>query len=281
MRILQTLVLSLLIGLLSEVFARQIPQPNFEDIRMRNVQYNPNNVTEIFVKPSIFTQIVLEEGEEHEVHAFGDEDAWHFASYKNYLFIKPKLRLGTTNFSVITNKRNYMFKIHYMEEKAVTDMYQVRFIYPEVVSQKEREEKAKQAVETAFEKGKTTKTYNLDYAMKVRGNRAIAPTNVYDDGNFTYFKFDGNVDLPAIYAVDVSDTQKYGQEILVNYTVQGVGNDTFVMHKVHNIWRLRLSDTVIDIYNNSLNDHGVLNKTGTISSEVKRIELGGEVEQVQ
>lgn len=280
MRILKALVLSL--GLFSGVaFSQQLPQPNAEDVRMATVHYDTNNVTEIFVKPGIFTQIVLEEGEQHEVHAFGDEEAWHFASYKNYLFIKPKLTLGTTNFSVVTNKRNYMFKVNYIADNNATDMYQVRFIYPEVISQKEKEEQAKQAVETAFEKGKTTKTYNLDYTMRVRGNRTIAPVNVYDDGNFTYFKFAGNVDLPTIYAVDVSDTQKYGQEILVNYTVQGVGNDTLVMHKVHRHWRLRLADTVIEVYNNHSNDYGILNQTGTTSSEVERIELGGEIEQVQ
>lgn len=258
-------------------FAEQIPQPNAEDVRMATVHYDSNNVTEIFVKPGIFTQIVLEDGEQHEVHALGDEEAWHFAYYKNYLFVKPKQTLGTTNLSVVTNKRNYMFKVNYVADNNATDMYQVRFIYPEVISQAAQEAKNKQALENAFDKGKTTKTYNLDYTMRVRGNRTIAPVNAYDDGNFTYFKFAGNVDLPAIYAVDVSDT-KYGQEILVNYTVQGIGNDTLVMHKVHGMWRLRLGDTVIDVYNNGLNGYGVLNQTGTISSEVERIELGGEIE---
>ncbi len=258
-------------------FAEQIPQPNAEDVRMATVHYDSNNVTEIFVKPGIFTQIVLEDGEQHEVHALGDEEAWHFAYYKNYLFVKPKQTLGTTNLSVVTNKRNYMFKVNYVADNNATDMYQVRFIYPEVISQAEQEAKNKQVLENAFDKGKTTKTYNLDYTMRVRGNRTIAPVNAYDDSNFTYFKFAGNVDLPAIYAVDVSDT-KYGQEILVNYTVQGIGNDTLVMHKVHGMWRLRLGDTVIDVYNNGLNGYGVLNQTGTISSEVERIELGGEIE---
>lgn len=258
-------------------FAEQMPQPNAEDVRMATVHYDSNNVTEIFVKPGIFTQIVLEDGEQHEVHALGDEEAWHFAYYKNYLFVKPKQTLGTTNLSVVTNKRNYMFKVNYVADNNATDMYQVRFIYPEAIDQAEQEAKNKQALENAFDKGKTTKTYNLDYTMRVRGNRTIAPVNAYDDGNFTYFKFAGNVDLPAIYAVDVSDT-KYGQEILVNYTVQGIGNDTLVMHKVHGMWRLRLGDTVIDVYNNGLNGYGVLNQTGTISSEVERIELGGEIE---
>ncbi len=258
-------------------FAEQMPQPNAEDVRMATVHYDSNNVTEIFVKPGIFTQIVLEDGEQHEVHALGDEEAWHFAYYKNYLFVKPKQTLGTTNLSVVTNKRNYMFKVNYVADNNATDMYQVRFIYPEVISQAEQEAKNKQVLENAFDKGKTTKTYNLDYTMRVRGNRTIAPVNAYDDSNFTYFKFAGNVDLPAIYAVDVSDT-KYGQEILVNYTVQGIGNDTLVMHKVHGMWRLRLGDTVIDVYNNGLNGYGVLNQTGTISSEVERIELGGEIE---
>lgn len=264
----------LILGLWASLaVAGQIPKPNNEDVRMSTVHYDSNNVTEIFVKPGIFTQIVLEDGEQLEVHALGDEEAWHFAHYKNYLFIKPKQTLGTTNFSVVTNKRNYMFKVNYVDDRTATDMYQVRFIYPDTLSKKQQEAKNKQTLDNAFEQGKTSKIYNLDYTMKVKGNRTIAPINAYDDGNFTYFKFAGNVDLPAIYAVDVSD-KAYGQEILVNYTVQGAGNDTLVMHKVHGHWRLRLGNTVVDVFNNSLDGWGVLNQTGTTSKEVKRIELG-------
>lgn len=257
------------------VMAAQYPTPTQDDNRLATAYYQQDNVTEIFVKPGIFTQIVFEEGEEYEVHALGDE-AWHVASHKNFLFIKPKAPLGTTNLSIITNKRDYMFKVNYLEDKTAVDMYRVKFIYPEVQSAEAKAAAEKQAVEEGFKESLTQKVYNLDYSMRVKGNRHIAPINVYDDGTFTYFKFEGNVDLPAIYAVDSSNTEPYGKEMLVNSTVKGTGNNTLMMHKIHGLWRLRLDETVIDVYNNSLDGYGVLNQSGTASETVERVEVGGE-----
>lgn len=258
---------------LSAAFAAQIPQSLPTDSRIATAYYDPKNVTEIFVKPGVFTQIVFEDGEEHEVHALGDEDAWYFAAYKNYIFLKPKQTDGTTNFSVITNKRDYMFKVHYVDNPNVKDMYQVRFIYPDTIAKQKKQADEKAKIENGFNTSKLKKTYNLDYTMRVKGDRTIAPINVYDDGTFTYFKFAGNVDLPAIYAVDGLNMNSYGKEILVNQTITGAANDTVVMHKIHGVWRLRLDKTVIDIYNDGLNKYGAKNYTMTASPNVQRVEI--------
>lgn len=242
-----------------------LPLSAGKDSRITTVEYDEKNVVEIKAKPGVVTQIVLQKGEEHEAHAFGDGEAWHFNSFKNNLFLKPAQPLGTTNLSVITNKRDYMFKINFVDEAVMgDDLYQVRFVYPdEAVKANDGKQ-----IEQTLENAKFKKIYNLNYVSK--GNQMIAPVNVYDDGSFTYFKFPGNVDLPSIYAVTTGKTS-HGDEMLVDKSVTGVGNNTIVMHKVHPWWRLRLGSQVLDIRNSSMNWQGVLNQTGTIAPDVERV----------
>lgn len=251
-------------------FSAEFPVTAGKDNRVTTVNYDENNVVEIQAKPGVVTHIVLQKGETHEAHAFGDGDAWHFSDYKNNLYIKPAQPNGTTNLSVITNKRDYMFKIQFLPETAPGEMYQVRFNYPDDITSSNSANSQKET-EKRFENAKIKKLYNLQYSM--RGNQTIAPINVYDDGTFTYFKFPGNVDLPTIYAVTNEGKNKYGQEMLVNKSITGQGNSTIVMHKVHAWWRLRLGDAVLDIQNDGMNWLGVLNKTGTVAPDVERVEV--------
>lgn len=254
--------------------AADIPISIGSDPRVTTVAYNDDDVVELIVKPGVATHIVLQEGEEYEAHAFGDSDAWHFSSFKNNLFIKPAQPLGTTNLSVITNRRTYVFKVNFVNEEAtLTDMYQVKFLYPNDINQAQIEANNKAEVESRLNGSKNQKIYNLNYGMK--GDKAIAPINIWDDGTFTYFKFAGNTDMPAIYSVTLDGTSEVGQETLVNKTIEGSGNNIAVMHKVNYLWRLRLGRQVLDIRNDSMNWYGTLNESGTIANDVERVPKGG------
>lgn len=254
--------------------AADIPISIGSDKRVTTVAYKDDDVVELVVKPGIATHIVLQAGEEYEAHAFGDSEAWHFSSYKNNLFIKPAQPMGTTNLSVITNKRTYVFKVNFISEGSdLTDMFQVKFIYPNEINQAEVEANNKAEIENRLDDAKTQKVFNLNYTMK--GGKTIAPINVWDDGTFTYFKFAGNTDMPAIYSVALDGSSANGQETLVNKTIEGSGNDIAVMHKVSHLWRLRLGREVLDIRNDSMNWYGTLNKSGTIANDVERVEIGG------
>lgn len=247
------------------VYAASLPISAGKDSRITTVEYDENNVVEIKAKPGVVTQIILGKGEEYEAHAFGDGEAWHFNSYKNSLFLKPAKPLGTTNLSVITNKRNYMFKINFVDENDTSgDLFQVKFTYPNEVAQAQDSK----GIDQKLNDSKYRKIYNLNYVAK--GSQAIAPINVYDDGTFTYFKFPGNVDLPAIYAVTRGKNGK-GDELLVDSSVIGAGNNIIIKHKVNDWWRLRLGQEVMDIRNVGLNPQGVLNQSGTISPDVERV----------
>lgn len=258
-------VIAIGLGVVSPTWAASLPISAGVDSRITTVPYDDKNVVEIKAKPGIVTQIVLQKGEVYEAHAFGDGEAWFFNHYKNNLFLKPAKPLGTTNLSVITNKREYMFKVNFVDDKVIgEDMFQVRFTYPN----EEVKANETKSIEQDLNNAKFKKIYNLNYVAK--GSQIIAPINVYDDGNFTYFKFPGDVDLPAIYAVAPGYNPR-GDEILVDRTVTGVGNNTIVMHKVSPWWRLRLGKDVLDIRNDSINWQGVLNQSGTIAPDVERV----------
>ena len=240
------------------------PHSRGADDRVRQVQYHDNEVFLINAKAGVATNIVLESDEVYLTHAFGDSEAWEFETYGNNVFIKPKVEHGSTNLVLVTNKRTYNFFVKY-GNKAV---YQIKFNYPDTQAKLQAKNQRSNLLDEAY-KGRT---FNLAYEMKVpKGSTNIQPLNVWDDGTFTYFKFAGNVDLPAIYAV----LQEDGKEVIVNRTVTGQSNNIIVMHKVNPKWKLRLGAAVIEIYNNGMNWVGIENKSGTVSPFVQRELVGG------
>lgn len=264
----------LALGLIVPCFAysAQLPLSAGYDERITIVPYNERDVVELAVKPGLVTQIVFGDGEEYEAHAVGDSEAWHIGHYKNFLFLKPAQPLGTTNLSVVTNKHNYMFKVNFVDVPG-QDMYQVEFTYPNEEQNEQLKAQEKQVIKDRLDGSYTSKIYNLNYSMK--GDYTIAPTHAYDDGTFTYFKFTGNVDLPAIYLVNQQSSEDHGSEHIVNKTIKGDGNDTVVMHKTGHQWRLRLGEQVLDIYNDNMLQ-GATNTSGTIAPNVERVVLGDD-----
>lgn len=263
MKLLHSILFSSLLVVSVYSNAASYPTPIANDSRVLEVDYLPYDVVEISSSPGVLTQIVLEKNEKYEAHEFGDPKAWHFNHFKNNMFFKPAERLGTTNLVLITNKRQYLFKVNYNEGK--NDVYKVVFRYhldkkSDVTDEKRIEEKLANASKE--------KVYNLDYAM--RGDTSIAPLFAYDDDTFTYFEFPGNVDLPAIYAVVGDKNSAYGKELIVNKTIKGEGNQIIVMHKVNAMWRFRLGDSVLEVMNKNPKWWGTTNKTGTVSEAVKR-----------
>lgn len=105
---------------------------------------------------------------------------------------------------------------------------------------------------------------NTNYSMEVVTMAAdIRPTEVFDDGRFTFFRFPGNSPVPAIYK-SVPNTEK---EWLVNSHRDG---DLIVMHGVARLWNLRTDDDVVGIFNDAFDTLGNPPQDGTTSSTLKR-----------
>lgn len=84
---------------------------------------------------------------------------------------------------------------------------------------------------------------NTNYSMK--GDAELAPSVIFDDGNFTYIKFADNGDLPSIFSVD-----KNQEESVLNYFHQ---DGYLVVDHVGKQFTFRRGDVATCIYNRAFN----------------------------
>lgn len=272
------LALALVLPLLLAGTAAQalsVPRGNARDDRVRTVVYDPMNVTKIVGVIRSSTQVMFAEDEEVVHVAVGDAIAWEVAPAGNILFLKPRERHPPTNLQVVTtrrdgSKRSYQFDLT-MREGAIgpgTDTYfMVRFAYPgdeaaraRAEAEIRRADAGARAADQVLDLHQRFGPRNWRYSAQGRG--AIEPEAVYDDGKSTTFKFEGNIEIPAIYIVN-SD----GQESLVNKDVR---DDLVVVHAVAPKFVLRRGSDVICIYNEAYSPTGINPRTGTTSPSVQR-----------
>lgn len=242
------------------------PRSSKFDTRIKQTAYNRNDVVAVDGAVGIATHIEVGEGEYYKAHAFGDASAWEFANIDNHFFVKPIAEFGDTNLTIITNKRSYYFKLNYHADMTKNGIYALSFAYPDEVRKQNVERQQKAKIEREFKKAQDKRTYNIDYTMA--GDIDIAPINIWDDGSFTYFKFQENVDMPSIFFAEMK-----GQEAIVNKTVDPKNNNIVIVHKLLNPtdkWIVRKDNKVMSIFKESnarnLND----NASGTITNSIRR-----------
>lgn len=245
--------------------AAQVPTVSPKDNRIRYVRYDPENVVQLDGVIGIATHIILQEGETYVTHAFGDADAWSFAIERNHVFIKPKADNATTNLVIVTDRRSYNFRLNYVPTRKASAVYQLAFTYPGETAQGRASAVERAATDAAFTAQR--RKPNLKYTMS--GDYSIAPVNVWDNGEFTFFKFPGNRDVPAIYMVDGD-----GKESIVNRNTTGAANDVVVVQKINPKFYLRLGNQSLAVFNEAFDPYGVPNNSGTSSPNVERVLKG-------
>lgn len=219
------------------------------DTRVQYFNYNENDVYTINTHIGKASLIQLENGEsvDDEVSALGmgDAESWSLAVKGNNIIFKPIKAQPDTNIVLVTNRRTYAFDLRNVEHAAPT--YIARFIYPEVAEEATAKPAQNTMPATLQQVGVTAEgqtvwidaKYNMDYRYK--GAKALKPTNVWNDGRFTYMRFNHGGDLPAIYRVLPDNS-----EMIVN---QHIENDTVVLQEVSPVYRLRFGRQVGDVAN--------------------------------
>jgi type IV secretion system protein VirB9 len=247
-------------------WASETPIPGPKDARVRNVNYDPDQVVTVVGSFRHAIEIQFGPGETVTQAALGDTISWQIAPVGNIVFLKPRERAGSTNLIVVTNAggspRTYHFNLVLGAGEA---MYGIRFHYP-------REERALAALQVQFAQAQAAKavetniaTAALDHAViegtrnmnyTVQGDAALQPTEISDNGEFTVLRYPGHADIPSIFGVDVD-----GTETIIPYDVR---EDFVVIHAVYRQLRLRRGATVLCIYNEAplRNDRG--DRTGTV-----------------
>ena len=267
MKTLKSFIFLLSFSLLSvKAFAEQLPTFT-KDSRMQTFDYTKEDVFVIKARFGYGIVIQFEDGETiHDNGGLGVGEArfWNIAVKGNNVFFKPlEAYVPPTNMIIVTNKRTYVFQL---ETTTADDMtYVARFNYPDKPINANTP--LPKAMPTSFQRVRQGDTsYLIDAKINTayvkRGNLELAPTAMWDDGLFTYLKYDNAKELPSVYKV-----MPDGSEMLVNTHIQ---DDTTIIHEVGDLYRLRLGRAVAELGNQKYQDNG-FNRTGTAIDGVIRI----------
>lgn len=252
----------------TQAFALATPSKSRLDGRIQYVNYSEHNVTKIKAVNGFITTITFAEGETVSNYGSGYSTAWEFAAADNHFFLKPKDKEATTNIIIVTNRHVYSIDVQLIDdEKDAT--YQLVYKYPgdEAKIRARSAEKKKLSDELERTDPNVTEERpvgNYQYTMnfgKDEGSRDLAPALVYDNGQFTYFRFNSQKDVPAIYRVSAD-----GESLVNSHVEKGV----LVVHGVYKEYRLRAGKSVVGVYNENYRGGDLQPASGTTVKTVTR-----------
>lgn len=173
------------------------PQPGMGNAHIQTVDYRPEQVVWLEAAPGYQVTIELAPDEQVENVALGDSGAWQVTANRrgDRLFVKPVREGVSTNMLIITDTRTYNFQLSPLSDPRPDTAWSIKFRYPAALSESPASASEEQVV------GR----------YRVRGNAALRPSAIHDDGVHTYIEWPEDRALPAIYALDGRS-----QETLIN-----------------------------------------------------------------
>lgn len=252
--------------------ANAVPAGGPADARVRYVEYSPDQVYTIYGRFRHALEIEFAPGETITQAALGDTVSWEIAPVGNIVFLKPRERSASTNLIVLTNHAGHVrsYRFHLVLNGGPA-MYSVKFRYSgEEAARNDRlalldrlaAAKAAQAgaIKSALDQAVIEGKRNLDYWL--RGDSALEPSEVSDNGEFTVMRFPGHQEIPAIFGVGED-----GSEAIIDYDVR---EDYVVIHGIYKEMRLRKGRAVLCITNGRPDAAGRDARTGTVSPIIER-----------
>lgn len=258
------------------------------DPRLREVVYDAKAVVTVPVKRGVVTLVVLDADEAiSEVAAGlgGDctkvEAAWCIAAQPGgrTLFVKPKTAASAANtVAVVTDRRSHSFRFVVLADgdskppiyRLVVKASAARMAAPALQARDgvPRSLPAPLAALPPVPAPPSTQqlvaerlqakpqVINSSYSIaEGRASEDIVPALVFDDGRFTYLRFPGNREVPAVFHV-LGD----GSETLVNARME---DDLLVVDRVSRRLTLRAGSAVVAIWNDAFDLDGVPPERGT------------------
>jgi len=259
------------------------------DPRLREVVYDPRAVVTVPVKRGVVTLVVLDADESITEVAAGlggdcakAESAWCVAAQpggRNF-FVKAKSSASAANnLAVVTDRRTHAFRFVVLADGdpkppvyrlvvkaparvapatrlALRDMASLVAL-PVVPSPPPPQQVVAERLQAKPE------VMNTQYSVaEGTGSQDIVPTLVFDDGRFTYLRFPGNREIPAVFHV-LGD----GGETLVNARMD---DDLLVVDRVSRRLMLRAGSAVVGLWNEAFDLDGKPPGNGTTVPGVQR-----------
>jgi type IV secretion system protein VirB9 len=260
------------------------------DPRLREVLYDPRAVVTVPVKRGVVTLVVLDADESITEVAAGlggdcskTDAAWCVAAQPGgrNLFVKAKRSASApNNLAVVTDRRTHAFRFVVLADSdPKAPVYRLlvrasvvpapqptrltlRDAMPAMVLPAAPPAPSPREVVAERLQAKA-QVRNTNYAIaEGAGSEDIVPALVFDDGRFTYFRFPGNREVPAVFHV-LGD----GSETLVNARME---DDLLVVDRVSRRLMLRSGSAVVGIWNDAFDLDGLPPTDGTTVPGVQR-----------
>lgn len=276
MKAVAVLMVGVLASLAVSTVLAQTPDP-----RLREVVYDPQAIVTVPVRRGVVTHLVL--GIDEAITELGSglgadcskpEAAWCIAAQPGgrNIFVKPKSTAGApNNLAVVTDRRTHAFRLVVLPEgdtRPAVYRLVVRAPVPRPASVVAARPAgpalrpapvmpelplppAPSAQELVVERLKSgPQLLNSEYSVAEGSASAdIVPTLVFDDGRFTYLRFPGNREVPAVFQV-LGD----GSEAVVNVRME---DDLLVVDRVARRLMLRSGSAVVGVWNEAFDIDGV------------------------
>lgn len=177
------------------------PQAGQGDPHIQSVAYDPQQVVGLHVAGGYAVTLVFAADERIQTVTLGDSAGWQVTvdHSADHLVVKPLGNPSPTNLTVMSDQRSYNFTLYGAGPGEGVQPYLVSFTYP-----------LPPAEPVLAEPAPAPGSYRL------RGDKAIWPAMLSDDGAATVMRWAGDQTIPAVYQQD-----ERGHLALVNGVMQG------------------------------------------------------------
>lgn len=222
---------------------------------VQQYEYEPDRIYEVRTGLGITTQIELSPNEKILDFSTGFSAGWDLTRRENVFYLKPKNVDVDTNMVIRTATHSYIFELKVVatdwtalsQAKQAGVQYKITFAYPnDIEFASEADEKSVPQLSTKLDKDRR---YNFNYDYSTRTRQAwLIPTNVYDDGKFTYVKMSDLTAFPTGNFPAVFGREREGSEdFVVNTTVE---NNTLIVHGTYPFLVIRHGKNVVGLRRN-------------------------------
>lgn len=213
--------------LIAFALALSAPVAAQDDPRLVTLVFDEAQVYTIKGKVRVQTTIKFAPDETIQNVAIGDSSAWQVQpnQAQSILFVKPLETSASTNMTVVTSRRTYLFDLVASPRNA--PLYVLQFRYPEVekaeeearlaaAAAAEREEANAVEVAAATDPLAVSDPATLNFAWAGEGEADLLPARTYDNGEAVFLTWPEGTAIPAILI-----TNEDGDEGPANFTVRG------------------------------------------------------------
>lgn len=237
---------------------KAIPMPG--DTKLVVFSFDQNNTYTILARPRNITNIALHPDEEVVAMALGDTAQWMVSDTPGHVFIKPLHPDIVTSGTLVTNKRTYQLSLRSSPEDG--KYYQrVSWQYPDlIVLRTQQAARVKETIDTERNRLEATvvsgdvNMENVNFDYDVDGKADWRPSQVFDDGKFTWIRLGKTQDLPAVFSINDD-----GKAELVNTNIRG---EYIVVQRILPRILLKLGKTEVRIVNRKLASRGLFSFFG-------------------